>query len=59
MFVIDMVGGTTWKLSQLRFNPFSMLVLGLATLRYKLSYTLSGKTFMLSKHYEFTNFVDP
>jgi len=43
MFVIDMVGGITWKLSQLRFNPFSTLVLGLATLRYKLLYTLSGK----------------
>ena len=59
MFVIDMMGGITWKLSQLRFNTFSTLVLGLATLRYKLLYTLSGKTFMLSKHYEFTNFVDP
>ena len=43
MLVIDMMGGITLKLSQLRFNTFSALVLGLATLRYKLFYTLSGK----------------
>ena len=38
-----MVGGITLKLSQLRFNTFSMLALGPATLLYKLINALSGK----------------